>query len=265
MRIASQPQPQNLVSGPMRRRIRHGRYGRHGRHSHHRRRGTTAVVAGVACALVLAAGPFPAQAEEAVPTPEALSQALLEPSDIGPGVVRGTDSTPDDDRNDPTGCAALDGLRDARSPDTADPWPEVRLRADTVIVQEKLIAGQPEAVAAGHAMMREALTSCPTLSFPAADGAPPLTLNLSPVAFGGPEAVAMRMEGTYSDVPINGYLVLEPLGAVEVLYVCFQVGEDSTQAAAAIYAIAVDKVHRVIGPAAGPPQPLTTPTPGQVL
>lgn len=264
MRIAPQPQPQNQASG--RTRLR-GRQGRHGRHSRHGRHGKAALVAGAAFALVLAAGPSPAQAEEAVPTPEALRQALLEPLDVGPEVVRGTDSTPDDDRNDPTGCAALDGLRDSRPPDTADPWPEVRLRADTVVIQEKLIAGRPDAVAADHAMMREALTTCTTLTFPAAGGAPPLVLNLTPVAFGGPDAIAMRMEGTYSGVPINGYLALEPLGAVELLYVCFQVGEDSTQAAAAIYAIAVDKVHRVIGPAAGPPKPLVTPTPppGPVL
>ncbi|WP_436775045.1 hypothetical protein [Yinghuangia sp. YIM S09857] len=229
-----------------------------------RLRPRAALVAGTACALVLAAGPFPAQAEDGVPTPDTLREALLEPLDLGPDVEQ-SEPSPDDDGTGPTGCAALDDLRGSRTQDTADPWPEVQLSAGSVVIQQKLTAGPPESIAAGHAAIRDALTSCTTLTFPGSDGGPPLTLNLSPVSFGGPDAVALRMDGTYAGVSVNGYLALEPLGAVELLYVFFQAGGDSTEAAAAVYAMAVDKIHLIVGPAAGPPQPLATPIPGTTI
>ncbi|MGW0661117.1 hypothetical protein [Streptodolium elevatio] len=215
---------------------------------------------------MLAAGPLPAEAEDGVPTPETLSQALLEPTDVGPEVAEDPESPPaDDEATDPTGCPALDSLRDTPSPGEPDPWPEVQLVADAVFIEEKLVAGPPETVAANHAVLREALTSCTTLSFPSNVGGPPLTLNLSPVTFGGPDSVAVRMDGAYEDVPVNGYIVLEPLGAVELVYMFVQAGDDSPEFASEVYALAVDKVHRVVGPAAGPPKPLATPIPGTVL
>ncbi|WTW98577.1 hypothetical protein OG216_36890 [Streptomycetaceae bacterium NBC_01309] len=253
MRITRQPQ---TTASRRRRRGRSGGFGRRGR---------AAVVAGAACALVLAAGPLPAEAENGVPTPETLSLALLEPADIGPAVSEDAETTPDDASADPAGCPALDSLRNGPSADEPDPWPEVQLIADAVVIQEKLIAGPPETIAASHAALREALSTCTSLTFPANDGSAPLTVDLSPITFGGPDSIAVRLDGTYEGIPVNGYLALEPLGAVELVYMFVQAGDDSSQLASAIYAIAVDKVHQVVGPAAGTPKPLATPAPDNAI
>lgn len=222
-----------------------------------RRRGRGVAVGVAAFALVLGAGAGTAGAED-VPSSDTLEQALLEPQDLGPEFARGVNTSPDDSA-DPVGCPALQNLQ--RAPSPAGQWPEVRLTTDFVFVQEQLIAGTPQALGTTHARVRDALATCTSLSFPMPD-TDPLTVAVTPIRFGGPESAAVRMDGEYMGVPINGYLALEQLGSVELVYVFFQVLDDSSQPAAYAYSLAVDKIHRVVGPAAGPAQPLVTPEPG---
>lgn len=214
----------------------------------HRLRGS-AVAAAVG--LVLATGLGPAHGAD-VPTRDTLNRALLEPSDLGREFTAFAPLP--DDSNDPTGCPALENLSRSPSAYPAESPPEVELTTDTVYVNEQLVAGDPAAIAAGHATARDALATCTRLTFPGNGEAPPLELILTPVPLGSPQSASVRLDGRHGGLPVNGYLVLEPLGTVELVYLYVQIADPSLERAATYYRTAVDKVHRVVGPTTVPTQ-----------
>ncbi|MDJ0347095.1 hypothetical protein QMK19_36975 [Streptomyces sp. H10-C2] len=76
-----------------------------------------------------------------------------------------------------------------------------------------------------------------------------LVFTLSPIRFGGPGATAARLDSTYQGVQVNGYLAVEKLGPVVMVYFFYQVGSGSSQLASQYYRQAVTKAQRVLGTA----------------
>jgi hypothetical protein len=179
-----------------------------------------------------------------------LKAALLDANDLGPPfTVASVNSTATPSRSSAesrfTGCPELalllNGSSDARlihqsgSFSAGDTGPYVAVALTTA---------PPETLAAADAEARSVLTTCRSLKF--STGSTSLTFTLTPIAFGGPDSAAVRLDAELRGVLVNGYIAVERIDDVELGYAFFQAGEGSSQLAFHYYTKAVDKVRRVL-------------------
>ncbi|WP_436788354.1 hypothetical protein [Yinghuangia sp. YIM S10712] len=186
-----------------------------------------------------------------VPPRESLELALLDEADMGTMFLRSPQAPPPRGERE-SGCPALDA---ATAPgDEQDP-PEVEFTATDVLVSQALYGAEPNEVQRAHAQFREALASCDAIGVRGTDGET-VTMTVTPMDIGRPDAVAVSMTGMHLDSVVTGFLVFEALGSVELVYTYTQVGSADGQLAESVYLTALDKMQRVLGAAASPATPM---------
>lgn len=116
----------------------------------------------------------------------------------------------------------------------------------------------------------DSLASCKHLKL--TEGGDEMSFDLSPVNF-AEDATAMRLDGTYQGIPLNGYIAIQRVDRnVALLFDYLQIGSGSSQEASSVYSLAASKATRALGsdssattPPAEPPPPATPSTgPGDV-
>jgi hypothetical protein len=167
--------------------------------------------------------------------------ALLTAKDLGPSF-----SASKGDTTTVKGCQPLaDMLNSASSGQRAQVQAEFAAEGLGPFLGETLTTRRDQAdLAREYDKTRTALARCRSLSF--LSGGTKLTFALSPINFGGPGSAAARLDGTYQDVQINGYLAIDKIGPVVFAYYFFQVESGSSQLAYAYYKQADAKVRRVL-------------------
>jgi hypothetical protein len=155
------------------------------------------------------------------------------------GPTSGTDATT------ASGCEPLADMLNASSGNTGTQVEADFSAGDQGPYLEETLttAADQVALADSYEQVRAAMAQCSSLTFHSEGGAV-LTFDASPMTFGGPGSAALRLDGTYQGVQVNGYLAVERIGPVLLTYVYFQIGSGSSQLAVAYYAQAAAKVRQ---------------------
>jgi hypothetical protein len=175
-----------------------------------------------------------------LPTPAQLKSALLNADDVGLKESKSTDSG--HDGSTASGCSEFAKILNEPSEAQEEQDAEFTGGDSGPFLGEQLMTEEPAKLASDYAQVSKALASCKSLSYKYTDGT--LTFALSPIKFGGPGAVAVRMDGESNGVQVNGYLAVERLGDVALSYSFMQVGDGSSMLASTYYEQAVSKVRK---------------------
>jgi hypothetical protein len=175
-----------------------------------------------------------------------LRLALLQASDLGPSFSEATPTAGGSARVRAAGCPSLAGP--LNSPASRGPV----LQASAVFsagqlgpfAGESLTAEPATQMGADYARMRAAIASCRSFGF--IGYGQTMMFGLTPVSFGPPGSSAVRMDADFHGILVNGYLAIDRIGNVALLYYFYQFGGRSPQLASMFYARAVGKAQRVL-------------------
>ncbi|MFE7192255.1 hypothetical protein [Kitasatospora sp. NPDC057541] len=226
----------------------------------------------------LAAGSVPAapvttvRAATGPPTDDQLRSALLTATELGPDfteVPADPGSTPDPGSSpapeaepEPgagaspvTGCDALRALLNSTGAHSPSRTPHQEVEFDgpdgNPMVTESLTAGEPERLNADFAAATAAFADCRSLTFTDSTGEA-VTFTVTPLTLGDrKEAPAVRLDGTFAGVRLNGFLGIERLGGVALAFGFFQRDSGDARLASLYYRAAVAKAERTLGVQAG--------------
>ncbi|WP_327691076.1 hypothetical protein OG870_17310 [Streptomyces sp. NBC_00461] len=185
-----------------------------------------------------------------LPSTAQLEAALLEAGELGPAFAKesASPSPSESNRSDEgdtfKGCRPLAMLLNGGAGRSNNPQATVTFKAreGAVAVAEELLAEPPAALGTDYAATKRALESCDSITLVSAGKT--IDFSLTPIHFGGPGSSAVRLDGTYRGVLVNGYIAIERLSKNVVLsYSFFQAGGGSSQLASAFYQLAVDKAR----------------------
>lgn len=188
-----------------------------------------------------AAGNSPA--DKPLPSTDTLKTALLTSKDLGGGFTSSTSDTTDSDST-VTGCGPLAKLMNAPG-DSSDQAAAAFTAGETGPFVGEAIAAEPSnTFDKDYSELVGAVKSCGSLSFNTSDGA--MRFDLSPINFGGAGSTAVRMDGAVQGIQVNGYLAIDRVENVAIVYYFFQIGSGSSQLASDFYTKADQKAHRVL-------------------
>jgi hypothetical protein len=111
-------------------------------------------------------------------------------------------------------------------------------------VEESLAALPAAEMGADYAGMHAAIASCHFLGF--AGYGQTMIFKLTPVSFGPPGSSAVRMDADFHGVLVDGYLAIDRIGNVALVYIFYQFESRSPQPANTFYVRAVGKARRVL-------------------
>lgn len=180
-----------------------------------------------------------------MPTAAQMQAALLTAADVGPPFTP-VPSTGGTSATTVSGCEPLADMLNA-PPGTAGTQVEAEFTASDqgpYLGETLATAADQAALADGYEHLRSAMEQCRSPAFHS-EGAAVLTFDASPMDFGGPGSAALRLDGSYQGIQINGYLAVERIGPVILGYVYVQVGSGSSQLAVAYYAQAAAKARQL--------------------
>jgi hypothetical protein len=215
--------------------------------------------AGTAGASTVVTGPMPSPSAPGttstagLPSAEQLQAALLSPSDVGPTF------TPQPSSASPSGTGTssptVSGCPELTS---ALAWTNNGSRIEKDVTYQAGQAGPfliqslstapKDQVNANYAQAVTALRTCKTLTLGSQGTV--LDFHLTPISFGPAPSQAVRMDGSYQGVQLNGYLVINRVGAAEMAFIYLQVNETSPQAAMHYYQLAETKAQQHLGQSA---------------
>lgn len=204
---------------------------------------------------LLAAGAPSASATAAdagVPTAAELQAALLTAAELGPQFTAVDPGGTSGSGTTVGGCEPLAGLLNTPSGTDAQTQVEAKFTAGDqgpYLDETLTTAADQAALANAYEQLRAAMAQCHALTLQS-EGSAVLAFDVSPMNFGGPGSGALRLDGTYQGIQINGYLAVEKIGPVLLGYEYFQIGDGSSQLAVAYYTQAAAKVRQL--PAAAP-------------
>lgn len=180
-----------------------------------------------------------------LPTEAQLQSALLQATDLGSSFSLST-AAGGTGTSSAVGCEPLASMLNA-SAGAQERTAEVEFSGGSTgpFVGETLTAEGQAALSKDYEATQVALSQCRTLSF--VSGGTTLTFSLTPIHFGGSDSTAVRMDGTYQGVEVNGYLAIEKINSTALSFYFFQVGSGSSQSASLFDARAVAKAQRVLG------------------
>ena len=92
--------------------------------------------------------------------------------------------------------------------------------------------------------MRAAIASCHFLGF--AGYGQTMIFRLTPVSFRPPGSSAVRMDADFHGALVDGYLAIDSIGNVALVYIFYQFESRSPQPANTFYLTAVGKARRVL-------------------
>jgi hypothetical protein len=175
-----------------------------------------------------------------------LRSALLQSSDLGPSFSEVTSAGGAPASVKVTGCPSL-----ATSINSA-PGAQRSMQQNASFsggsfgpfVEESLTALPAAEMGADYAGMRAAIASCHFLGF--AGYGQTMMFKLTPVSFGPPGSSAVRMDADFQGVLVDGYLAIDRIGNVALVYIFYQFESRSPQPANTFCIRAVGKARRVL-------------------
>ncbi|MEV0095111.1 hypothetical protein [Streptomyces sp. NPDC050738] len=187
---------------------------------------------------------------EDLPTSAELEAALLNADDLGGTFTEsppGSDS-PTTGASEPsfTGCRLLADLLNTSDGDPEQKQASATFEGAGISVSETLTALPATLMDPAYTVARKALSSCGSISYVSANER--IDFELTPIHFGGPDSIGVRMDGAYLGTQVNGYLLIERLGKNVVMgYVFFQAAGGSSQVASAYYRLAIATARESLG------------------
>jgi hypothetical protein len=190
---------------------------------------------------VLTPTPTPSLSAEA-----RLPSALLQASDLGPSFSEVTSAGGGPAAVKVTGCPSL--ATSINSPPGAQRVLQQSASfsggALGPFVEESLIARPAAEMGSDYAGMRAAIASCHFLGF--AGYGQTMIFKLTPVSFGQPGSSAVRMDADFHGILVDGYLAIDRIGNVALIYIFYQFESRSAQPAHTFYERAAGKARRVL-------------------
>jgi hypothetical protein len=175
-----------------------------------------------------------------------LRSALLQASDLGPSFSEVTSAGGGSASVKVTGCPSL------ATSINSSPGAQRSMQQSASFsggsfgpfVEESLTALPAAEMGADYARMRAAIASCHFLGF--AGYGQTMMFKLTPVSFGPPGSSAVRMDADFQGVLVDGYLAIDRIGNVALVYIFYQFESRSPQPANTFYVRAVGKARRVL-------------------
>jgi hypothetical protein len=175
-----------------------------------------------------------------------LRSALLQASDLGPSFSEVTSAGGSPASVKVTGCPSL------ATPINSSLGAQRSIQQSASFsggpfgpfVEESLAALPAAEMGADYARMRAAIASCHFLGF--AGYGQTMIFKLTPVSFGPPGSSAVRMDADFHGVLVDGYLAIDRIGNVALVYIFYQFESRSSQPANTFYVRAVGKARRIL-------------------
>lgn len=175
-----------------------------------------------------------------------LRSALLQASDLGPSFSEVTSAGGAPASVKVTGCSSL-----ATSINSSPGAQRSRQQSASFsggsfgpFVEESLTALSAAEMGADYAAMRADIASCHFLGF--VGYGQTMMFKLTPVSFGPPGSSAVRMDADFQGVLVDGYLAIDRIGNVALVYIFYQFESHSPQPANTFCIRAVGKARRVL-------------------